>query len=84
MIQRFGSALNVNVPVHSLRLDGVSTPPAPPVFHARPAPMDEALATQHGSLTQSYVHFVSYWALVDRMTPSAPVTPSNIRKTNSH
>lgn len=48
VIQRFGSSLNLNVHVHSLVLDGVftrPTPTAPPVFHARPAPADEEIAT---------------------------------------
>ena len=46
-IQRFGSALNVNVHFHALVLDGVFSRPAPgapPVFHPLPAPTDEEIA----------------------------------------
>ena len=47
VIQRFGSALNVNLHLHSLVLDGVYTRPAPEaalVFHPLPAPTDEEIA----------------------------------------
>ena len=47
VIQRFGSALNVNVHFHALVLDGVFSRPAPgaaPVFHPLPAPTDEEIA----------------------------------------
>ena len=46
-IQRFGSALNINVHFHALVLDGVFSRPAPgaaPVFHPLPAPTDEEIA----------------------------------------
>ncbi len=47
VIQRSGSALNLNVHLHSLVLDGVFTRPTPraaPVFHALPPPTDEEIA----------------------------------------
>ena len=47
VIQRFGSSVNLNVHILSLVLDGVFTRPTPtgaPVFHALPAPTDEAIA----------------------------------------
>jgi len=46
-IQRFGSALNINVHFHARVLDGVfrrPAPGAPPVFHPLPAPTDEEIA----------------------------------------
>jgi len=46
-IQRFGSALNLNVHFHSLVLDGVYTRPTPtarPVFHRLPPPTDADIA----------------------------------------
>lgn len=48
VIQRFGSALNLNLHIHSLVLDGVYTRPTPtgaPVFHAPAAPTDEEIGT---------------------------------------
>ena len=47
-IQRFGSALNLNLPFHALVLDGVytrTTPDAAPVFHPLPPPTDAEIAT---------------------------------------
>lgn len=44
LIQRFGSAANLNIPLHCLVLDGVyRTCEGGPVFHAVPAPTIEAL-----------------------------------------
>jgi Putative transposase/Transposase zinc-binding domain len=47
-IQRFWSALNLNLHLHSLVLDGVYTRPsqdAAPVFHPLPPPTDEEIGT---------------------------------------
>jgi hypothetical protein len=47
-IQRFGSALNLNLHFHALVLDGVYTQPTPegaPVFHALPPPTDAEIGT---------------------------------------
>jgi hypothetical protein len=47
-IQRFGSALNLNLHLHSLVLDGVYTRPSPdatPVFHPLPPPTDQEIGT---------------------------------------
>ena len=47
-IQRFGSALNLNLHFHALVLDGVYTQPTPegaPVFHALPPPTDDEIGT---------------------------------------
>ena len=47
VVQRFASALNLNVHFHALGLDGVYTcesPWADPVFHALPPPTDEDVA----------------------------------------
>jgi hypothetical protein len=47
VVQRFGSALNLNLHLHSLVLDGVYTRPtaeAVPVFHPLPAPTDDEVA----------------------------------------
>jgi hypothetical protein len=46
-VQRFGSALNLNLHLHSLVLDGIYTRPTPeavPVFHPLPAPTDDEVA----------------------------------------
>jgi len=48
VIQRFGAALNLNLHIHSLVLDGVYTRPTPdaaPVFHPLPPPTDEEIGT---------------------------------------
>ncbi|MBI2157810.1 MAG: transposase [Candidatus Rokubacteria bacterium] len=48
VIQRFGSSLNLNLPIHSLVLNGVYTRPTPdaaPVFHPLPPPTDEEIGT---------------------------------------
>ncbi len=53
VIQRFGSALNVSVHIHSLVPDGVftrSAPTAAPVFHELPAPADEDVAQMLGQV----------------------------------
>src|SRR5262249_12777716 len=47
VIQRFGAALNLNVPMHSLVLEGVFTRPlatAAPGFHTLPPPSDQDIA----------------------------------------
>lgn len=52
-IQRFGGALTLNIHVHSLVLDGVSTRPSvstPPRVHATPPPTDDAIARLLGLL----------------------------------
>ena len=49
VVQRFGSALNLNLHLHSLVLDGLYTRPtaeAVPVFHPLPAPTDDEVGAK--------------------------------------
>jgi len=81
VIQRFGSALNLNVHFHTLMIDGVYELRlgGPPIFDPVPAPTDDDVATIAGAVLRKVGEKVARLDDVaeDAASPASPCSPAS-------